>query len=129
MFLRVGCSLPDGLGLKQQHFSESWMSVENMLSPVLDVGLRAKGWHFMWLEGAHSRLGIGRTEQSATGRAITLVLNQIKGSLNAAELDSINVSRYPGFWIAKGTLHARQIQQQSCLGPVDEVPIRPIQVV
>jgi len=124
MFLRAGCLLPAGLGLKQMPFSEAWMSVEDMLSAMLDKRVRAKGWHFMWLEGSCSRFGIGRTEQSAVGKAMTLALNQIKSRFNAAEVDSIRVSKYFGFCVAKITLYSRQIQQQTSLSLVDEMTIR-----
>jgi hypothetical protein len=138
MFLRVGCLLPAGLSLKQRPFSEAWMSVEDLMSAILDRRVRAKGWHFMWLEGSCSRSGMGRTEQSAVGRAMTLALNQIKSRFNAAEVDSIRVSKYLGFCVAKITLFSRQIQEQTSLvqkqtslvqeqtslGLVDEMTIR-----
>jgi hypothetical protein len=90
----------------------------------LDVRVRKAGWHFMWLEDAYSRHGFGRTAESAISKAITLALNEVKVRFNAAELGSVSVSRYPGFQVAKVTLHARQIQQQASLGLVDEINIR-----
>ena len=76
----------------------------------------------MWLEGTYSRLGAGRTVESAIGKAVAL--NQVNGQFNAAELDSINVRKYPGFLVAKVTLHARHIQQAASLGLVDDMTIR-----
>jgi hypothetical protein len=78
----------------------------------------------MWLEGSYSRLGAGRTTESAIGKAMTLALNQVNGRFNAAELDSINVKKYPSFQVAKVTLHARHIQQAASLGLVDDMTIR-----
>jgi hypothetical protein len=124
MFLRTGCLLPDGLGLRQEEFCGTWMSVESTLSSALDVKVRNTGWHFMWLEDAYSRSGIGLTATSAIDKAITRALNQVKSRFNAAELDSISVSKYPGFQIAKIKVHARHIQQQASLSLVDEMTIR-----
>jgi hypothetical protein len=86
MFLRTGCILPDGMELTQRRFGEKWMSVENATAATLDARVRNAGWHFMCLQTAHSRLGIGRTAESATSKAMALALNQTEGRFNAAEL-------------------------------------------
>ncbi len=126
MFLRTGCPLPDGIDLVQEQFCEKWMSLADTMAAALDVDIRNAGWHFMWLEGTYSRLGAGRTVESAIGKAVALALNQVNGRFNAAELDSINVRKYPGFLVAKVTLHARHIQQAATLGHLDEMTIQPV---
>lgn len=94
------------------------------MSTALDEKVRNAGWHFMWLEAAHASHSVGVTETSAIAKAIARALNQIKDRFNAAELGSITISKYPGFRIAKITLHARHIQQHASLGLVDEMTIR-----
>jgi hypothetical protein len=124
MFLRTGCILPVGMELIQTRFGEKWMSVENATAATLDVGIRNAGWHFMCLQIAHSRLGIGRTAESATNKAMTLALEQTEGRFNAAELGLVKVTRFPGLYVARATLHTRQIQQHASLGLVDEMVLR-----
>jgi hypothetical protein len=124
MFLRTGCILPNGLDLRQEEFCGTWKTVENIMSSALDVKVRNTGWHFMWLEDTYSRSGIGRTPTSAIDQAIARALNQVKSRFNAAELDSISISKYPGFQIAKIKIHARHIQQQASLSLIDEMTIR-----
>lgn len=124
IFLRAGCTLPDGLDLRQEPFCEMWMSVDDTSSTILDAKIRTAGWHFMWLADAYSCHGFGSTEASAVTKAITRALGQVKGRFNAAELESIKVSKYPGVQIAKITLHARQIQQQAYLSLIDEITLR-----
>ncbi len=128
MFLRTGCILPDGIGLIQRRFGENWMSVENATAATLDVGIRNAGWHFMCLQTAHSRLGIGRTAESATNKAMALALKQTEGRFNAAELGAVKVTRFPGLYVARATLHTRQIQQRASLGLVDEMILRQLPV-
>jgi hypothetical protein len=123
MFLRVGCILPDGLDLAQEHFCKEWMSVEDTTAAALDTKVRRVGWHFMWLHSSYSRFGVGRGATSAIGKATIRALNQVKRRFNAAELDLVNVSKYPGFQVARVTIHARQIQEGPLLGPVDEISI------
>jgi hypothetical protein len=128
MFLRTDCVLPDGMELAQRRFGEKWMSVENATAATLDVRIRNAGWHFMFLQTAHSRLGIGRTAKSATAKAMALALKQTEGRFNAAELGLVKVMRYPGFHVARATLHTRQIQQHASLGLVDEMVLRQLPV-
>jgi hypothetical protein len=124
MFLRTGCILPDGMGLIQTRFGENWMSVENATAATLDVRIRNAGWHFMCLQTAHSRLGIGRTAESATSKAMALALKQTEGRFNAAEVGLVKVTSYPGFHVARAMVHTRQIQQHASLGLVDEMVLR-----
>ena len=124
MFLRTGCILPDGMELTQRRFGEKWMSVENATAAALDVRVRNAGWHFMCLQTAHSRVGIGRTAESATSKAMALALKKTDVRFNAAELGLVKVTRYPGFHVARVTLHTRQIQEHASLGLVDEMVLR-----
>ena len=124
IFLRTDCILPEAMGLVQRGFGEKWMSVENVTSATLDARVRSAGWHFMCLHTAHSRVGMGRTADSATSKAIALALKQTERRFNAAELGLVKVRRYPGFHVARATLHTRQIQQHASLGLVDEMVFR-----
>ena len=124
MFLRVGCTLPDGLDLKQAQFGSSWMSVGNTVDTALDAAVRKAGWHFMWIVDACSRFGFGRTGASAAKRAITRALEQTQARFNAAELGAIQISQFPGFQVARATLLTRHIQEQASLGLIDEMIFR-----
>jgi hypothetical protein len=126
MFLRTDCVLPDGMGLIQRRFGERWMSVENATAATLDAQVRNAGWHFMYLQMAHSRIGISRTAESATRKAMTRALMQTEERFNSAELGPVKVMRYPGFHIARATLHTRQIQQHASLGLADGIVLRPL---
>jgi hypothetical protein len=121
MFLRTNCVLPDGMGLIQRQFGDKWMAVENATAATLDVRIRNAGWHFMYLQTAHSRVGVGRTAESAASKAMALALKLTEGRFNAAELGLVKVTRYLGFHVAIATLHTRQIQQNASLGLVDEM--------
>ena len=124
MFLRTDCVLPEGMELVQRRFGDKWASVDNTTAATLNVRIRSAGWHFMYLQTAHSRVGIGRTAESATSNAMALALKQTEGRFNAAELGLVKVTRYPGFHVARATLHTRQIQQSASLGLVDEMVLR-----
>jgi hypothetical protein len=124
MFLRTGCELPVAVSLLQRNFCDSWMSADGMTSSVLDLAVRKAGWHFIWLVAPHSSFGIGQTAESATSSAVVLALKNIEQRFNAAELCSVKVTKYPGFRVARVTLHPRQIQPNVSLGLADEITLR-----
>jgi hypothetical protein len=113
MFLRAECVPPDGIGLTQEQFGGRWMSLKDTMAAALDVKVRDAGWHFIWLVDAYARFGVGRTATSAIDKAIIRALNQVKERFNAAKLESVKVSEYPGFQVAKITLSVRHIQQRA----------------
>lgn len=123
IFLRTGCILPDGLNLVQEPFSETWMSVEGTTSIVLDEKIRAVGWHFIWLAETCSCSSVGKMATSAIDKAIAGALKRIQQRFNAAELDSIKISKYPGFKVVRVNIHARHIQQHPSFSLRDELKV------
>lgn len=116
VFLRNGCILPDRLDPNRQPIGEAWNLVDEIPAPVFDTMIRQAGWHFMWLQGACSRRGFGIAREVAIRRALLRALKGIPKRFNAAELDSVQISQYPGFQIANVTVQPIQIQQHASLG-------------
>jgi hypothetical protein len=115
IFLRNGCTLPDRVDPQREPFCDNWAHVEKIEASDFDVMIRRAGWHFMWVQGSCSRKGYGRTEESAIHRALARSLRGITRRFNAAEFDSLRITRFPGFYVAKVTMEARQIQQNTSL--------------
>lgn len=115
MFLREACTLPDQFVLHQERFCQNWMLVEDLDAAALDAKIRSAGWHFMWMLGSNCRRGCGRTPDGAVHRALERALKMTARKCNASELDSFLVKKYPGFYIAKVTLHPRRIQHLTSL--------------
>jgi hypothetical protein len=120
IFLRGGCTLPDRIDPPRESFSDNWAHVEKIEASAFDVMIRRAGWHFMWVQGSCSRRGYGSTEEKATHRALASALRGINKRFNAAEFDSLQISRFPGFYIANVTMEARQIQQNTSLDVANE---------
>jgi hypothetical protein len=115
MFLRDACALPGRFNLRQERFCDRWMQVDGLTARALDARVRSGGWHFMWMVGSCCCRGFGWTEDKAVRRAVKRALNKTSEQLNAAELDSVVVKKYPGFFSARVTLHPRQIQKNASL--------------
>lgn len=58
----------------------------------------------MWMQGSCSRRGFGRARDDAGDHALERALSGIARRFNAAELDSVLVTKYPGFHVANVTL-------------------------
>jgi hypothetical protein len=119
VFLRTSCILPQYLDPLREPIGDNWTHVEEIGTPVFDTMMRHAGWHFICVHGTCSRRGFGVTRDDATHRAVVRALNEVTGQCNAAELDSVQVTKYPGFHVARATLQPRQIQQHTSLGIAD----------
>jgi hypothetical protein len=120
IFLRKECILPKRLDPLREPVGDDWMRVEEIPAPVFDTMIRQAGWHFMWILRPSARRGFGITRDGATDRALIRALRGVASRFNAAELDSIRVVKYPGFYIANVTLQSRQIQEHTSLDYVDQ---------
>jgi hypothetical protein len=115
VFLRKGCDMPPHFDLAQRPCADNWMLLEEIEAPVLDTMIRHAGWHFVCLQGSYSRSGVGLSRDEAVHQALARALRGLKSRFNAAELESVHVSSYPVFHIAKITLQPRHIQQHTSL--------------
>lgn len=119
VFLREGCILPPASDLRLEPFCIGWNEASGTLVNQLDFGVRGAGWHFMWIAGSHSSWAIGRAREATMHRAMMRALDEVRGRFNAAELGSMQVTRFLGFHRAKVTIHARHIQKQTSLDRAD----------
>lgn len=120
VFLRNECILPNRLDPPRESIGDGWMRVEALSAPVFDTIIRQAGWHYMWVLPDCARRGLGTSSEAATKRALTRALRSIPRQFNAAELDSVRVAEYPGFYIASVKLQSRQIQEHTSLDQVAE---------
>ncbi len=107
--------MPAHFDLALQPCADNWMLVEEIEAPVLDTMIRHAGWHFVCLQGSYSRSGVGLSGDEAIHHALARTLKGLKMRFNAAELESVHVSTYPVFHIAKVTVQPRHIQQHTSL--------------
>jgi len=115
VFLRNGCVLPVPLDPLRTPFGEGWTHVEEIPARVFDTMIRQAGWHFIWMTGSCSRRGYAQTEAKAIERALGRALEAITKRSNAADFDSVQVTRYLGLHVASVTVQCRRIQQHSIL--------------
>jgi len=115
MFLRNTCILPKHPEVLVEPFRTDWTHVQRMESQVFDVAIRSAQWHFMWVQESYSRRGIGSTWEAAIHKALHGALSLVSMQFNAAEFDSLHISRLPGLYIANVTIFARHIQEDASM--------------
>jgi hypothetical protein len=115
MLIRGFVRLPGDLELVTEEFAEGWSFVQSGDSHWLDKEIRARGWHFIWIAEALLRSGVGKTEQKATASALKVALRCVSERFNAAQVGHVEVSKYPGFFLARVKIYPYQIQQSATL--------------
>ncbi len=120
VYLRKGCILPNRLDPLREPIGSDWSRIEDLPARVFNTIIRQAGWRFRWIPDACIRRGFGTSRDRATSYALTRALKGIAQRFNAAELDSVQVALYLGFYIATVTLQPRQIQQAS-LDDTDDI--------
>jgi hypothetical protein len=115
VLLRVTTELPCGLRIITEDFQEDWNFVRSGDLHRFDEAIRGCGWHFIWIADPSQHRGLGRSEQTSIASALKLALRRVGPEFNAANIDGIEITRYPWFFIAKVKIYPYQIQESAVL--------------
>jgi hypothetical protein len=122
VLLRVRVELPVGLKLATHEFREGWNFVTGDASR-LEKKIRTRGWNFIKIADGTLKNGVGETSQEAIAGALKLALRQMSAHFNAVEVERIELTQYPWFYLAKVRIYPYRIQQDAIL-PVSDEPRR-----
>ncbi|MGA3263368.1 MAG: hypothetical protein ABSC47_04905 [Terracidiphilus sp.] len=126
VLLRVGVGLPAGLKLATDEFHEGWNFVRTGDAPRLKKKIQARGWNFIKIADGSLRSGVGDTSQEAIASALKLALRRVSAHFNAVEVERIELTQYPWFFLARVQVHPYRIQQDAVLPAPDEAAPMPI---
>jgi hypothetical protein len=115
MLLRAETELPVGLRLATDDFHEGWNFVRTAGAKRMEKKILTRGWNFTRIAGESLRSGVGATSQEAIACALKLALRRISEHLNAAEVEHIELTQYPWFFLARVRIHPYRIQQSAVL--------------
>jgi hypothetical protein len=88
----------------------------------LDKEIRARGWHFIDCGRAVEKW-VGTTAQEAIASTMKGALRRVSERFNAAQVGHLEVSKYPGFFLAGVTIYPFQIQQSATLSVSHEAVV------
>jgi hypothetical protein len=130
ILLREQVELPDGFELATDAFHEGWNLARSVDAQRLEEKIHSQGWHSIRIAEGLLRNGVGKTSQQATECALMLALRHVGTLFNVAEVEHIELSEYPWFFLARVQIYPFRIQQSAILPLPDHyepVPIKPRQ--
>jgi hypothetical protein len=122
VLLRTRIELPAGLKLSTDEFHEGWNFVRIVDAPRLKKKIQARGWNFIRIADGSLRSGVGETSQQAIAGALRLALRRVNAHFNAVEVERIELTQYPWFFLARVRVYPCRIQQGAVL-PVVPLPM------
>jgi hypothetical protein len=120
MLLRARATLPDNLKLATDEFREGWSFVRTGDARRLGRKMKTRGWNFIKIADALLRSGVGDTSQDAVASALKLALRGVNAHCNAVEVEHIELTQYPWFFLARVRVDPYCIQQEKVLPVPDE---------
>jgi hypothetical protein len=111
MLLRARTKLPDGLKLATDAFREGWEFVRTFDACRLEKQIVLRGWNFIRIAEESLRSGVGESSQEAVASALKLALRRISTHFNAVDVEHIELTQYPWFFLARVRVVPFRIQQ------------------
>jgi hypothetical protein len=121
LLLHTSIELPSGLKLTTEEFDEGWSFVRRVDARRLGKRIQTRGWNFIRFGDGSLRSGVGDTSQEAIASALRLALRRVSNHSNAVEVEHIELTRYPWFFLARVRVYPYRIQQGSTLLQMPEV--------
>jgi hypothetical protein len=125
ILLRTRTAMPDGLKVATEEFREGWDFVRSANALRMGKQIMARGWNFVSVADGSLRSGVGDTSQEAIGSALKLALRHISVHFNAVEVEHIELTQYPWFFLARVRVLPYLIQQGAALPVAEEVEAIP----
>jgi hypothetical protein len=127
MLLRTRTELPDGLRLTTEEFREGWSFARSVNARRLERKILTQGWSVTRVADGPLRSGVGETSQEAIGNALKLALRHISVHFNAVEVDHVELTQYPWFFLARIKILPYCIRQSAALlAPEEADAIAPL---
>jgi hypothetical protein len=126
VLLRVQLDLPDGLKLATEEFREGWNFVRTMNAGKLEKRIQTRGWNFIKVGDESLRSGVGETSQEAIASALKLALRRVGEHFNAAEVEHVELTQYPWFFLARVRVCPYRIQEGAVLLVPGETRLLPM---
>lgn len=120
VLLRERIELPEDLNLATDEFREGWKFLRTGNVMRLKDKIQARGWNFIKVADGSLRSGVGDTSQHAIAAALKLALRHVSTHFNAVEVERIELTEYPWFFLARVRVYPYRIQQDADLAVMGE---------
>jgi hypothetical protein len=121
ILLRQKIELPMGLRLATQEFREGWNLAPKVNAQQMKRKIQTRGWNFIRVADGALRSGVGETSQESIASALKMSLRRINAHFNAVEVEHIELTQYPWFYLARVRIYPYRIQQGTVMPIYDEL--------
>jgi hypothetical protein len=124
LLVRTQAELPAGLKMAREDYREGWSFARSADARRLKKKIEKHGWNLVRGNAGFERGGVGPTSQHAIAGALTLALRRLTAHFNAVEIEHIQLTQYPWFFLARVIVHPYRIQQSAMPSVCDDaVPL------
>ena len=120
ILLRQSIELPKGLQLATEEFRDGWDLAPAIDAKRMEEQIQAHGWNFIRAGVGALRSGVGETSQESIASALKMSLRRIPATYNSIEVDHIELTEYPWFFLARVRVNPYCLQQGAELPIADE---------
>jgi hypothetical protein len=110
MLLRRQAKLPVGFKVATEEFRDGWGLMRSGGAARLEKKVRARGWNLIAIPNGSLRSGVGDTSQTAIASALGQALRGVDAQANAVEVERVELTQYPWFFLARVRVHTYRIQ-------------------
>lgn len=127
ILLREHIKLPASFKPATEKFQENWILMRTGNAERLRGKTAKHGWDFVKIDRSLLRSGVGATSQLAIASAVKLALRNTSAHSNAAEVEHIELTQYPWFFLARVQVCSYQIQKNAVLAAYEDIaPFPPV---
>jgi len=126
ILLREGIELPASLRIAKEDFQNGWKFALTANAQELETQVHASGWNLIKIADQLQASGVGETAQEAVASGLRLALLRMNVGNNAAAVESIELTKYPWFELARVKVRPICIQQSATLAVSDDRVSTPV---
>jgi hypothetical protein len=110
VLLRAQADLPAGFKVATEEMLAGWNLMRTGGAKRLKQKIQKSGWNLIQLAQGALRSGVGPSAKEAVSSALRLALRRIDSRTNAVEIEGVEVTKYPWFFLARVRVRSYRIQ-------------------
>ena len=120
ILLHERIELPASLTIAKEDFQNGWKFALMANAQELETQVHSSGWNLFTIVDRVQASGVGETQQEAVASGLRLALLRMNARNNAAMVESIELTKYPWFELARVKVRPICIQQSATLAVSDD---------
>ncbi len=101
VLLSARAEFPAGFKVATEEFLSGWNLMRTGGARRLKQKIQSRGWNFIQMAQGALRSGVGPSAKEAVSSALRLALRRLDSRSNAVEIEGIELTKYPWFFLAR----------------------------